>query len=190
MKKENSGSLWPKCTIAALENDKTLSLEELSKLQAICNKANQELLSQWKVEEMDRYSLFFVLNGRLSVVIYSKRSLEEPYIARCDIPLPMHPSENVELNKESSALVEKVIHEWDDLQAYHPKVAQKGNRKDHYHQDIQTPESTLIYFFQSLENKQIIQKFQGMVEETLPGYYFWMPSSCIHMTIRAIQKIA
>jgi len=174
---ENSGSKWPKCTLGALRNGKTLSKNEYSILQGISERATKELLAHWSPETMNR----------LSLVLFTKRSLQEDsHLSRVDITLKSSgviQSEPVVLS--SAEYVQRVLDECKE-DAYYDKVALPGFREDRYLVDMDKPEATLVYFF-SQQNKHIFQQFQQWVDDALPDCYSWMPLDALHMTLRGIK---
>ncbi len=174
LKPENPGSRWPKTTLGALRDGRTLSLGELRALREICDDLNR------RIREDD------IIEMRcLSLVDFQCRSLERrsrtllAALAPRDIPAKDDRPSQEELDR-----VEVTMAQFSEpLERYLRSVQKEGNRESYY----RTPhvESTLIF---DLENQQpsYVTEFIGQVEARLPDRYSWFDQDCRHITVRAL----
>ena len=174
IKKENPGARWPKTTLGALRDDRTLSMGDAETLRQICTKFNDTIPdTSFPISE-------------LSLVVFRCRSLEdrllthtialagsgtEPSMEEC---LKKHEQEVADIMDQfsSARLVE-----------YFPKLQEPGNRESHYR--YTHVEATLVF---DLPRKFIdfVSEFIHAVDKALPGYYCWFKEESRHMTVRGL----
>ena len=169
--KENSSSQWPKTTLGALNDDKTLSREDLFTLKDICDSIKPIVRNL--IIEIDR----------LSVVVFYCRSLEKrlftgiiPLSGSRDMTKP--PQEHLDL---VSGIMKQFSR--DNVNNYLPDVQKKQNRISHY--QIPFIETSLVFDLDKLPGA--ITGFCNEVDKRLPGMYCWFDKNSLHMTIRALR---
>ena len=168
--KENPGSRWPKTTLGALNDEVTLSIDDLSVLRNICDLYNPEL--QDLSLEIDK----------LSVVLFYCRSLEKRLLTET-IPLkdPINTSTPPRNHLEE---VSNVMIQFSraGLHEYLPYVQKEGHRQSHYH----TPYISATLVFDLEEVPKIIAIFKNEVDKRLPERFCWFSDESLHMTVRAL----
>jgi hypothetical protein len=172
LKKENPGSLWPKTTLGALSHDKTLSLDELIILKAIC-------------EEMETKVKGEIINiDHLSLVAFQCRSLEKRF-STISLPLsdPRDTRPPMEAHKEK---VDAVMDQFSRprLPEYLEQVRKPGHRIHHYHKEYH--EATLAVDLPAF--LPAITLFQEKVDRMLPRTYSWFHPDSLHITIRGLEQ--
>ena len=169
--KENPGSKWPKTTLGALHDNKTLSMDDLITLRDICDLLNPEL---------QNYMLHI---NTLEIVLYYCRSLEKRLFTE-SIPLanpkdtfPPHPNHL----KDISGIMKQFSRA--KLCDYLPSVQKPGHRESYYRDPC--IKATLIYDLK--ETPPVITQFRNNVDKKLPGMYCWFNNDSLHMTVRAFK---
>lgn len=155
LREENPGTKWPKTTLGALRDDKTLSWEDTLKLRTICDSCNSKL--QGLNVEIDA----------LSIVLFHCRSLERR-ISTQRVPL-MDPRETACPPQEELDTVARVMKQFAQsrLAEYFPKIQQPGNRESHYRSPF--VEATLVYDLEKIPAP--ITQFRIAIDQALPGMY-------------------
>jgi len=170
LRQENDGSRWPKTTLGALRDGKTLSLGDLFKLRTICDTYNPDL-------EGPPFPI-----DTLSIVLFHCRSLERR-ISTEAVALG-EPRETESPPAEELESVAEVMRQFDqsNIVKYLPNVQRPGNRKSHY----RTPfvEATLVYDLETVPKP--VRQFRDAVDQELPGMYCWFDDASLHMTVRAL----
>ncbi|MBN2533925.1 MAG: hypothetical protein JXB88_13630 [Spirochaetales bacterium] len=170
LKKENSGSKWPKTTLGALRDERTLSMDDLFTLRDICDSMNPLLQNlTFKIDKLD-------------IVIFYCRSLEQRLLTA---PIPLAGQEDTtpppweHLDKVSATMKQFAR---DCLSDYLPVIQKPGNRESHYRDPF--IEATLIYDLEDIP--EAVTKFREKVDQELPGMYCWFDDKSLHMTVRAL----
>ena len=135
LRDENSGSRWPKITLACLRDGQQLTLVQLRSLHALAQSfADRIAADPWRLEVRT-----------LSAVVFSCRSLER-LLSRQDMPMRALDSLEVKCSAESMQRVAAVRAELSDhtAEAYLPLVNADGGRLAHYTQPH--TEATLVAF--------------------------------------------
>ena len=191
LKKENFGSKWPKSTLGALADGAELTLEELTKLQAVCAEHSQKLSAEPLSVRVDQ----------LSFVRYAQRGLEpDDSRQRIDITLGTDAASATAAaataakempSEEELERVRGVLGEWDDLAAYLPKVNAPGSRIGSY-RSASPSGSTLVAFLDAPNDAapralfKAVRELKAAVDAALPGKYSWLDEASLHCTIRAL----
>lgn len=196
LKKENFGSKWPKTTLGALVDGAELTMDELTKLRALC----LELGPKLSVPETA------VRVEQLSFVRYAQRGLEPvDSRQRVDIALlgaagvtaagaaaaPPSTTAGEAPSEEELERVRGVLGEWDDLGDYLPKVNAPGSRIGSYRHDSPSG-STLVAFLDGPNGAapaalfDAVRELKAAVDAALPGKYAWLDEASLHCTIRAL----
>ena len=177
--KEGFGSKWPKTTLAALtDSAPPLTGKDLSKLKSLC-KAYHSRITRSKAIEV----------RAVSVVDYQARALEE-VTGRTDIALQRPVSDGAPSAAERK-VVDGVLEEWGDMDAYLKRVNGPGSKASSYRE--KSPRgSTLVAFWGTegladSELRGVLDEFRSDVEVLLPGYYSWHQPASYHCTLRALK---
>jgi hypothetical protein len=175
--KENPGSGWPKTTLGALYDDKTLSMKDLRVLRDICDTMNPGL------------EHLVIPIQRLEIVIYYCRSLEQRLLTE-SIPLAA-PEDTSPPPRDHLDEVSGIMNQFsrDNLPAYLPYVQRKGHRESHYRDPV--IEATLIHDLAGTPgNVEIFGKIVQLREEVnrrLPGMFCWFDDKSLHITVKALS---
>ena len=191
LKKENFGSKWPKTTLGALVDGAELSMDELTNLRALClARGPIAMETAVRVE-------------KLSFVRYTQRGLEPVQSRqRIDIALgtagvagagataaPSATTAGEMPSEEELERVRGVLHEWDDLDDYLPKVNAPGSRIGSYRHESPSG-STLVAFLEGGAAPaalfEAVGELKAAVDAMLPGKYAWLDEASLHCTIRAL----
>ncbi len=173
MKQENLGARWPKTTLGALRDDRTLSWNDAYALRDICDKFEHRVNAEPELNVQ-----------QLSLVVFQCRSLERRLLTRTvslggsvhedDTP----PEEHVKEVEETMATFSR-----ERLSEYIPRMQAPGNRESHY-RGIHI-EPTLVFDLNESTPK-VVQDFIEAVNEALPGAYCWFEPRSFHMTVRGL----
>jgi hypothetical protein len=183
LRNENFGTMWPKTTLAATQDDAPdLTLEELKQLKKLClcfaNKLKQAS-NQIEVNEV-------------SLVKYSERSLEA-VSGVTTVPLKALSSSKLpETSEEERTRVKKVLNEWEDLEAYLVKANAPGSRIASYRNE--SPHgSTVVAFLSKGQNKlknslgELLDQFRCDVDAKFPGRFVWLERASLHCSLRSLD---
>eukprot|EP00986_Skeletonema_menzelii_P000947 scaffold266_cov76-Skeletonema_menzelii.AAC.12 len=202
LKEENFGSKWPKTTLGAvLDGADELSPEQFVTLKKICNKYSKQIRDA-PVSSENILMRSEIKVATLSIVEYQQRGLER-LCKRIDIPLDdsttnshdddddddvKKDSINITPFKEEKSRVNSVISEWNDVQAYLPKVNAPGSRFGSYRQDSRG--CTCVAFIDSSLPKHLrslLSEFRDAVDEAFPERYGWLDETSLHCTLRSLD---
>jgi hypothetical protein len=178
LKKENSGSMWPKTTLGAIQDDKCLDRKDLDTLRKICDKMNKKIDKTIGIEI-----------DELCVVLFNCRSLEKRLITYSIILDKNQERDKAHPNQTEIDEVEKVIKPFlsENLDEYWNKVKVYGNRESYYRKPH--IEATLIF---DLPHPNIqpsyIKEFIDEVNNSLPDIFCWFLPESRHMTVRALSQ--
>lgn len=180
LRDENSGSRWPKITLACLRDGQQLSLVQLRSLHALAQSFTDRVSADpWHLEVRT-----------LSAVVFDCRSLER-LLSRRDMAMRRSDSIDAECSADSVRRVAAVRAELSDdtAEAYLPLVNADGGRLAHYTQPH--TDATLVTFCTqsgagSALPPSYLLDFQMAVDRLLPGCYHFFPWSSLHCTIRAL----
>ncbi|KAJ3133047.1 hypothetical protein HK100_004731 [Physocladia obscura] len=201
---ENSGSKWPKMSLACLKDDaKPLTADQLANLSQLCSQMSTNLAllaNDFQVSS-------------ISYTHFACRSLEK-LVFRADIALSktsntdnetdeLASADNYKISEDQIHAVDNVLSEYEtDKDGYLLQVQKAGNRESlvyfllniirlssiiprHYRS--MHVESTLVVFFgNNPEVTMILEEFKRAVDFLLPDYYAWFHKDALHCTIRAL----
>ncbi len=191
LKEENFGSKWPKTTLGAVLDDADeLSVEQFTRLKNICHRYSKQIIdASISSHNISRSNGIKVTV--LSIVDYKQRGLER-LNERIDVPLDdstMHEdSVNSTTSEEEQSRVNNVISEWNDVQAYLPKVNAPGSRTGSYRQGSHG--FTCVAFIDSSLPQHLrdsLSEFRSAVDEEFPGRYGWLDETSLHCTLRSLD---
>lgn len=167
---ENPGSRWPKTTLGALRDNKTLTKDDLTVLKAICRTFTPQLCHQHL--EIDN----------LSIVLYYWTSLEKrlsteviPLSEPRDLSLPA---------KDDQDKVTDILNQFsgENIDNYLPKVQMQSHRESYY----RTPSIGASLVCDVEKFHDIIMRFKYDVDRQLPDTFCWFNTNSLHMTIRVL----
>jgi len=173
MKQENPGARWPKTTLGALRDDRTLSWSDAHALRDICDRFNGEVNAEPELEIQE-----------LSVVVFQCRSLERRLLTQpirlsaSKAPHDASPKEHLDEVEETMACFSR-----ERLLEYIPLLQHAGNRESHYRATHIEP--TLVFDLHKGKPK-VVKEFTKAVDEALPGAYCWFDPRSLHMTVRGL----
>lgn len=170
LQEENSGSRWPKITLGALCDDRTLCLKDLITLRDICDSLNPAL-----------HNCILKIN-KLDIVLFYCRSFEQRLLTE-SIPLA-DPEDTSPPSRDHLDEVSVIMKQFsrDRLQNYLPDVQKPGHRESHYRNPC--IEATLVHDLTMVP--EAIHGFREEVDRKLPGMYCWFDDKSLHMTVRAL----
>lgn len=197
-KPENSGSKFPKTSIACLQDGKELTLEQLSQLQALCDKYSAKLSAVQPVSV-----------SQLEFVTFNNRALTDTSRVT-DLPLDDSTPSQLTYSKDveaavqhSAAHVNKVLAECtpETLTTYIEHVNRAGGRQTHY--SAPHAEDTLVatLFAQQLNGSApvnseaprqllgVYHQFCNDVKQLLQDCYHFFPVSSLHVTVRHLNTV-
>lgn len=175
---ENPGSKWPKITIGALRDDRTLSWSDALTLRQICDTFKDSLQ---KVQ---------INIDALSIVIFHCRSLERRLSTEI---ISLNDPRNFEVSSVDHAdedvvshakYIAKTMDQFSSakLAEYWPNLQKQGNREGHYRASFM--QATLVHDLKVVPD--VIENFRRAVDRQLPGLYCWFKDESLHMTVRAL----
>ncbi|KAI8621589.1 hypothetical protein BC830DRAFT_158833 [Chytriomyces sp. MP71] len=176
LRRENAGSKWPKMTLGAFsDHAKPLTKEQFEHLAQLCVQMSQNL---------SLLSDDFAVE-KVSFVQFGSRSLES-LLLRVDIPLrPASEKSSFNIEDDQREVVDKVLAESDDCDAYLLEINKPGNRATHYREAVS--EATIVVFLGGNPNVvAILEQFRTAVDFLLPGYYTWFDNDSLHCTLRCV----
>lgn len=190
---ENFGSKWPKTTLGAVTDDADeLSEEQFTRLKNICQRYSKQIIdASVSSRNMSRRNEIKVT--ALSIVDYKQRGLER-LNERIDLPLDdstmKEESVNSTPSEEEQSRVNIVISEWNDVQAYLPKVNAPGSRIGSYRQ-VSRGFTCVAFIDSSLPKhlRDVLSEFRGAVDEEFPGRYGWLDDTSLHCTLRSLDSL-
>jgi len=168
---EQPGSRWPKTTLAVLQDGKTLSLEQLQRLNSVLEKSTARIFaSGWRQEATE-----------LGLTLFKCSSHERLY-EWMPLPLKFGPLDLAEPDAESKTYTEQVLAEGSDLAAYLPRVQMAGSREMKYREF--RPGSSIVVFVQPPCDE--LAQLREAVEAEVPGLYTWLGTESLHCTVRGV----
>lgn len=200
---ENSGSMWPKTTLAALNESHRLTPDNLRILQDLCREFGSQLATLLvEVDELSVATFECRCLSRLlacqtfqlprsvardpSDHVACKDTFREAVHSGCTTVQSQHqpPADQV-------AIVQHVLGESQHA-GYWFKASKDGHRINHY--TSAAAGVTLVHFLARSPHAaarnaslfDVVQAFQARVESVLPGMYSFLPMSSLHITIRAL----
>lgn len=191
---ENMGSLFPKTTIACLNNNQQLTSNELYKLYNLCQQFNNYYFNE-------THNTNNVLLNNISIVTMLNRSLSS-IIHKTDISLIQSTNDdyykddtlNVDMiSNQSYQYVQNVVNECntDTLDTYIHKInTNKGQYTHYYDKHI---ECTCVSYIDKNAKQNIdifyniVSKFITEVDKLLPNKYKFFDLNTMHVTLRAIS---
>lgn len=177
---ENSGSKWPKTTLGALRDDRTLSWDDALKLRQICDQFKPKL--QGIKLEVDSLSIVLFhcrsLERRLSTEVVPLKDPRDTEVSSID-----HSKKNV---SDHAKFVVNTMDQFSSarLLEYWPNLQNKGNRESHYRAPF--IEATLVFDIVSVPD--VIGEFRRAVDDKLQDLYCWFKDESLHMTVRALAR--
>lgn len=173
---ENPGSRWPKVTLAALHDGRTLSAEEIRALVAVCYRWNEVLQRDAEVLQIDALTALAFGNRSTEVHQFSHR------IPLLGTPSPMRDDTPPAGHREQVARILAPIRPT-MLDTYLADIQRPGHRVSHYRKPYR--DTTLIV---DLAQRDIayIRAFKADVQACLPNAYIWFPESSQHITVRRL----
>jgi hypothetical protein len=174
---EAPGSRWPKTNLGALPDNRPLSLDELRRLRAVCDRMSAELVADAAALKVQR----------LQWIDYECRSLERRLE---NFAMEMRLTDTASLPHTPEAAerrrVETILREFSatNLAAYLNLVNREGHRIDHYRR--KTRGRVLAFDLQS-QAPPLVEPFIAAVEDVLPGRYAWFSPSSRHVTLRRLS---
>ncbi|KAK1740367.1 hypothetical protein QTG54_009317 [Skeletonema marinoi] len=195
LKEENFGSKWPKTTLGAVNDGADeLSLEQFTRLRDICNRYSNQIINNISTNNGIKVDI-------LSIVEYQQRGLEK-LSKRIDVPLDdpttkscndvdEDSSSNSTPSEEEQSRVNSVISEWNDVQAYLPKVNAPGSRIESYRQDF-CGRTCVAFIISTMPAplRDVLSEFRHAVDEEFPGRYGWLDETSLHCTLRSLDEYA
>ena len=96
------------------------------------------------------------------------------------------------LTRVGAAARRSVLGEWDDLEAYLPKVNAPGSRAPSYR--AASPAGHTCVHFLGLpaaapELAAELASFREAVDAALPGLYEWLDEASLHVTVRSLDAV-
>lgn len=167
---ENPGSRWPKTTLGALRDDRTLSWSDVLALRRICDMFKPKFQgAPLKVHE-------------LSIVLFHCRSLERRLSTEI-VPLADSTDTSVP-DTDHADEVARIMDQFASarLVEYWPNLQKPGNRESHYRAPF--IQATLVIDLKTVPD--VIRDFRIAVDQNLPGLYCWFNDDSLHMTVRAL----
>lgn len=175
LRPEFPGSRWPKVTLGALREGRTLSRTEARLLLDLCTSWNENA-----VRDLPSLTV-----EALSVVVYLCRSLEKRVITH-RIPLEGgSPDPNDVPPPEHRARVAHILRQFTEphLEQYLDRLTVTEHDLSYYREFC--PGTTLVYDLPP-GALSILDAFTQTVEARLPGYYGWFTPESRHVTLRTL----
>lgn len=185
LKNENFGSMWPKATLAATNDDSLpLTLQELKQLRALCHQYSAKL----------KQASTMVSVNEVCLVKYNERSLETA-TAITTVKLLETSSSKQMVSEEEKARVRTVLEEWegDNIDAYLDKANAPGSRASTY-RTASPSGCTVVAFLSKAQNtngdelRRLMNCFRQEVDTLFPGRFSWMSTNSLHCTLRSLDS--
>lgn len=177
---ENSGSKFPKTTVACLHDHQQLTIDQLNRLRSICIKYNIALHDLSQHIHINQIDVVTMLNRSLT------RILHKSTVNLSDVS---HTAQSMSDNAE---YVESVLNEFycGDINEYIDKVNGSNGRYSHYmNTHIETTcIAPLIQHNSAVQHLlSVIYRLSDEVNQHLPGMYHFIDPHVLHVTLRAIS---
>jgi hypothetical protein len=177
LKPENPGARWPKTTLGALREGRTLTHADALALRRVCTALECQVAREEPIPVQS-----------LSLVVFACRSLERRLLT---FPIPLLTDRSGpdaaqhQAPEEHQAEVHSVMAQFAEerVSEYLPKLQSPDNRETHYR--AHHIEATLVFDL-GPQQPACIQDFVQAVDEALPGYYSWFEPVSRHMTVRGL----
>jgi hypothetical protein len=178
---ERPGSRWPKTTLGALRDGRTLAWEEAIRLREVCDAMDAAIRAPDAALEV----------RDLTVVRSGCKSLERRHeattipLAGTAVPQPAALQSHEPPAAHCSA-VDAVLRQFDrrNLRAYWHVHLRGGNRESHYRCDCD--ERTLV--FDLTWQPDVLDAFIRRVDAALPDAYRWFDATSRHVTLRTLTR--
>lgn len=177
LRPENPGARWPKTTLGALPEGRTLTRAEAQALRRVCTALEDQVVHEEPISVQ-----------ALSLVVFASRSLERRLLT---FPISLFTdgsgpdAAQHQPPEEHQAEVRSVMAQFAEerLSEYLTKLQMPDHRETHYR--AHHIEATLVF---DLGPRQpaCIQDFVRAVDEVLPGYYSWFDPVSWHITVRGL----
>ncbi|KYR02925.1 hypothetical protein DLAC_00405 [Tieghemostelium lacteum] len=188
LSKENIGTKWLKITIACLNQNHSLTLEQFRLLH--------QLTIDFTLKFHHSSSKRNIRIDQLSVINFNNRALIPPFNYKIDIPtfnsdqldnLIDHNNHNFVSNQILGELSNDLDIYWRDKVNYNPK---NSNKSSHYIDQCE-PESTLVHQLSSNSNNctiinEMIDQFRQSLPVEISNLYHWFPKEYLHISIRSL----
>jgi len=188
IKAENPGSKWPKTSLGALENGKSISREGAKTLRTICDEQNDKLI---KLPRDDRLMSI----EQLQIVIFQCRSLEKR-LATIPVPLCGLPASKDTPPDWHLEQVQNVMDQFsrDSLDQYYlcldPNFKSSEPKTIAYYHKPHF-EATLVFDLSEKHSlHKAIDSFIDQVNRHMSNYYGWFELQSRHMTVRTLVSEA
>lgn len=176
LKPENPGSRWPKTTLGALRDGRSLSLPEAWALRRICDELRPAVAAEEPLAVAELSAVVFRCRSLEERLLTSRFALRDDGSGPADHePTPEHLGQVEETMAQFSAA---------NLEEYHrARLQGTGNRESYYRETH--VEATLVF---DLGERQpaSMDRFVEAVERELPGAYQWFEPASRHLTVRAL----
>lgn len=173
---ENPGSRWPKITLAALQDGKALTADDIRVLADVCHEWDEHLRKEAEPLLVEELMALVFGNRSTGVRLFTHRIplLGNHSTTGDDAP----PAHHITQVQEIVAPLKG-----EDLTDYIPDVQRVGHRANHYREPWR--ETTLMVDASRLD-VGYIRGFKAAVDACLPGYYHWFPAASRHITVRRL----
>ena len=201
LKEENFGSKWPKTTLGAvLDGADELSPEQFKTLKNICHKYSKKIIGDQPVSLDNGPASHGIKIATLSLVEYRQRGLEG-LCEQIDVSLDDFTTNNYSHSddvkedsitstpsEEEKSRVNSVISEWNNEEAYLPKVNAPGSRINSYRQ-VCNGCSCVAFIHSTLPKhiRSLLSEFRDAVDQAFPGRYGWLDETSLHCTLRSLD---
>ncbi|WP_456425587.1 hypothetical protein [Rhodocaloribacter sp.] len=176
LRPEYPGSRWPKVTLAALNEGRTLTRAEARILLDLCAAWNEAVGPRLHPQTVEA----------LSVVVYLCRSLEKRVITH-RIPLEGGPPDPDDAPPPAHrAQVEHILRQFTEPHLDHYLDLLTCTEHDVEYYRAYHPGTTLVYDLPP-GALPFLDAFTQAVEERLPGYYGWFTPESRHVTLRTLM---
>lgn len=193
---ENSGSTWPKCTLAALNDNQRLSPEQLQRLNSICLLHNCKGILNTLVGH-EEYVKNSIGVKSVHLTVYECRNhervlTEEEFCLKEEDESPQDSEEDemmFQVDKKERERIFKLCEETRDVNKYWFHASKDGNRISHYRE----PKigSSLVTWLNKAENAgkllEDIRQLRHKIEQEFPDLYTFFNYDSLHVTLRAVS---
>lgn len=201
---EQSGSKWPKLTLACLKEGRTLTIDQLRKLEQITSSFRETVRTDpWRMAVRELSYVKFACRSLERVLLRTDVPLKDSLVGRAaaaaaaagmagvlsrGLPQDVPP---FEASKVENVLAELTAAEG-SVETYLVHVNKAGGRENHYKNPHS--ESSLVVFAAPARAPQaamsraplFLEQFRQQVDAALPDYYEWFPWNSLHCTIRTM----
>ena len=180
-----------------LDDADELSPEQFKTLKNICQNYSKQIIRDPPISLDNSPTSNGIKIATISIVEYRQRGLErlceQIDVSLDDFTTNSHDDaddvkEDSTPSEEEKSRVNSVISEWNNEQAYLPKVNAPGSRIRSYRQDCHG--RTCVAFIDSTLPKHIrslLSEFRDAVDQAFPGRYGWLDETSLHCTLRSLD---